>query len=86
MNDETPSEPRSPGRGVKNRYAQLELEADTIVIYDCEQTSAWIQSDVTVPVGVTAPPNAESESERLRERRLAATHAERPTDGSDIDD
>jgi len=32
----------------EQRYAELSLEDGSIVIYDAENPSAWIQSDATV--------------------------------------
>ncbi|WP_170178714.1 DUF7331 family protein [Halapricum salinum] len=32
----------------EQRYAELSLEDGSIVIYDAENSSAWIQSDATV--------------------------------------
>lgn len=32
------------------RYADVRLEDGQVLLYDLEETDAWIQSDVTVPI------------------------------------
>ncbi|WP_135853208.1 hypothetical protein [Halorussus salinus] len=76
MNDEvTPdADAHAPSDG---RYARLDLDESTVVVYDRNRTDAWIQSDRTVSTEEAAETDAD------RERRLAARHAERPGAGSD---
>lgn len=37
-----------PDAGTYERYAQVTLEADTILLYDREKEDAWITSDTAV--------------------------------------
>lgn len=67
-----------------NRYAGLDLDGDAVIVYDRTRTQAWIQSDHTVPTDAADDATASaSETERHRERQLAAAHAERPVNGGD---
>lgn len=83
MNTERPSHTDSSDRRVTNRYAQFELEAETVVIYDREQTHAWIQSDVTM--STDAATESASESDAFCERHLAAANATSPVNGGEFD-
>lgn len=75
----------SLGLADANRYAELDLNGDAVIVYDRTRTQAWIQSDHTVPTDVAADDAtaSASETERHRERQLAAAHAERPVNGGD---
>lgn len=85
MNDKIPPCTNSSDPVTADRYARLDLEADATVIYDREQTNAWIQSDVLVPTEISTASITGSESKAQRERELAAENAERPGNRSDID-
>lgn len=37
-----------PDARVYERYAQVELDEDTVVVYDIEVETAWISSDMVV--------------------------------------
>lgn len=78
MHDEIPSRSDAPDPDAAGRYAELELDADAVIVYDRRQTQAWIQSDVTIPVGVATDDDGEFRSTVVRERRLAAANAESP--------
>ncbi|GAA0197282.1 hypothetical protein ACFFQF_20590 [Haladaptatus pallidirubidus] len=85
MNNEPSTDIASTNLGALNRYAQLELAEDTVIIYDREQTNGWIQSDTTVSTEITIGESTASEVERHYERQLAAMYAERPITGGDTD-
>lgn len=85
MNTENTSYTTSPDRTATARYAQLELEQETVVIYDRERTQAWIQSDLMIPTDAATAETSLSEQDGQYERNLAAMHAISPFDGDEND-
>lgn len=50
---DAPAAERPGPAGVAERFRAMEIETHSVVIYDKENAAAWIESEVTAPIGGT---------------------------------